>query len=447
MEILIKIGQFILSISILVILHELGHFIPAKIFKTRVEKFYLFFNPWFSLFKKKIKDTEYGIGWLPLGGYVKISGMIDESMDKEQMKKEPQPYEFRSKKPWQRFLIMFGGVFVNIITAIFIYAMITYTWGETYLPNKNVTYGISVMSKLGYDLGLKDGDKIISIDGKEEENFFSNMERIITGNTINIERGDSIINLKIPKNFIEQLIDSDNKLLFYPRFPFIIAGIQDSSINKNSGLQINDQIIRIQDNDINYFDEAKYLLEKNYSGEDISIYVKRGNDTAKINVTIDSNGKIGIYPAILSIMDMDKLGLYKTSSKDYGFFESFPKGISMSYERLKSQVQQFKKILNPSTGAYKGLGGFLSIGNMFPSEWNWKIFWNFTAFLSIMLAFFNILPIPALDGGHIMFLIYEIITKKKPSEKFLEYAQIVGFIILLSLFALAQGNDIIRLFK
>jgi len=446
MEIFIKVSQFILSLSILIVLHELGHFIPAKLFKTRVEKFYLFFDYKFSLFKKKIGDTVYGIGWIPLGGYVKISGMIDESMDTEQLEKEPQPWEFRSKPAWQRLIIMLGGVTVNFILGILIYIFMLNIWGEKYLPNENLKDGIWVQDQLGTDLGLQTGDKILTIDGNKIKKFRSLTLEFVNGNSFTIERNGEIIKKEIPLDFISKLIDKDKEqrnFISY-RYPFIIGAVSDSSKNINSGLQPKDLVIAINKKPIKYFDEAKSELE-NYKNQEITLTVKRDHSVEKdIPVFINNKGKIGVALAATSFADLEKMGYYKLETKTYTFLEAIPAGFNKTYETLVNYIKQLKKVFNPSTGAYKGLGGFISIGSIFPAVWDWQSFLGITAFLSIMLGFMNLLPIPALDGGHVVFVLYEMISGRKPSDKFLEYAQVAGFILLISLLLFANGNDVYR---
>ena len=448
MEILIKASQFILSLSLLIVLHELGHFIPAKLFKTKVEKFYLFFDYKFSLFKKKIGETVYGIGWIPLGGYVKIAGMIDESMDKEQMKQEPKPWEFRSKPAWQRLIIMLGGVTVNFILGILIYICLLWGYGEKFIPNENVKDGILVQDSLAIELGLKTGDKILSIDGQKIEKFGLLSVGFINGNNFTIERKGETIKKEIPTDFISKLIDRGKNAgsFINLRQPFVIADVPKDSPNASSGLLPKDIITAIQGEPITYFDQAKPLLEK-YKGQSISIDAKRGSTTISIPVTISEKATIGVLQGGLSESDLERLGYYQLANKSYSFMEAIPAGTTKAWTTLISYIKQLKKIVNPSTGAYKGLGGFISIGSIFPSAWSWYAFWNITAFLSIMLGFMNLLPIPALDGGHVVFTLWEMITGKKPSDKFLEYAQIAGFILLLTLLLFANGNDIFRVFK
>mgnify|MGYP005992619889 CR=1 FL=1 len=449
MEIFIKVSQFILSLSILIVLHELGHYIPAKIFKTRVEKFYLFFDYKFSLFKKKIGETVYGIGWIPLGGYVKISGMIDESMDTEQMQEEPKPWEFRSKPAWQRLIIMLGGVTVNFLLGIFIYILMMNIWGEQYLPNENLTDGVWVQNELGEELGLQTGDKILTIDGEKIQKFRDLFLEFINGNAYTIERNGEVIEKDIPVDFISKLVDGEKEDANFlsPRIPFFIGKVIDTLQNANSGLQPKDIVVAINKRPIKYFDEVDTEFSK-HKNEKVTLTVKRDNSTEDIDVTLDNDGKIGVQLAMMPQSDMEKLGYYKFETKTYTFIEAIPAGMNKAWTTFSSYLKQLKKIFNPSTGAYKGLGGFISIGSIFPSTWDWQTFLSITAFLSIMLGVMNLLPIPALDGGHVVFTLYEMISGRKPSDKFLEYAQIAGFIFLIALLLFANGNDIYRhLFK
>ena len=402
MEILIKASQFILSLSLLIVLHELGHFIPAKLFKTRVEKFYLFFDYKFSIFKKKIGETVYGIGWIPLGGYVKISGMIDESMDTEQLQEEPKPWEFRSKPAWQRLIIMLGGVFVNFILGIFIYIMLMYSYGEKYLPNENVANGVWVQDSLAVSLGLQNGDKILSVDGQEIKKFSNITIEFINGNNYTVERNGLIIKKELPVDFIDKLISRGKNagMIVRPRSPFMFAEFQENSLNANSELKDKDIVIAINGQSLKYQDEVESLLNEN-KGKEISMTVKRGEENKTFNVVVNDNGKLGVVIYGMTFSDLEKLGYYDLADINYSFADAIPAGINKSYETLTNYVKQLKKIFNPSTGAYKGLGGFISIGSIFPSTWSAESFWNITAFLSIMLGFMNLLPIPALDGGHV----------------------------------------------
>tara|TARA_B100001250_G_scaffold90953_1_gene75607 strand:+ start:434 stop:1771 length:1338 start_codon:yes stop_codon:yes gene_type:complete len=445
MEILIKALQLILSLSILVVLHELGHFLPAKYFKTKVEKFYLFFDPWFSLFKKKIGDTEYGVGWLPLGGYVKIAGMIDESMDKEQMKRAAEPWEFRAKPAWQRLIIMLGGVVVNLILGVFIYSMTLYTYGDKYLSNNSLSDGLWCVDDLSADLGFKTGDKILLIEGEPVERFSSIVEKMLSAKTITIERGGGNLDISLPNNFIEKLIENDKSMLFYPRIPAIVSSFIENSNAEQSGLKINDQIIGVNNMEIKYNDEMAKALSS-FKDSLVNILVNRGGEEYLLKVKVSQDGTIGYYPAFLTFNQFEELGVYEMTSQTYNLISCFPAGLNKAISKLDGYIDQFKLILNPDSGAYKGVGGFGAIGSLFPSKWNWERFWNLTAFLSLMLAFLNILPIPALDGGHVTFLLYEIVAGKPASEKFMEYAQIIGMLILLTLVVYANGNDIIKLF-
>ncbi len=439
MEVLVKIAQFLLSISILVILHEFGHFAFAKLFKTRVEKFYLFFNPWFSLFKVKKGETEYGLGWLPLGGYVKISGMIDESMDKEQMKLPAQPHEFRAKKSWQRLLIMLGGVLVNFVLALVIYSAVLYTWGEEYLPNQNVEYGITVDS-LAYDMGLRNGDKILSLDGEKLDDFQAFVSQLVLDDvkTIQVERDGSQREIPVPESIIPQLLNS--REFIFVRIPFYIGAFAKESPAKDAGFKIDDKMVAINGNLCEFHDQFVDTLS-HYKNSTVMISALRDADTVHYEVNVPETGLIGIG-AGGSVSDF-----FELESIEYSFMASIPAGIDKGLETFGSYLKQLKLIFSPKTEAYKSLGGFITIGKIFPGTWDWQAFWNLTAFLSIILAIMNVLPIPALDGGHVMFLLYEMVTGRKPSDKFLEYAQIAGMVLLLSLLLFANGNDIFKLFK
>lgn len=439
MEILIKASQLILSLSILVVLHELGHFIPAKLFKTRVEKFYLFFDAWFSLFKIKKGDTEYGIGWLPLGGYVKIAGMVDESMDKDQLKQEPQPWEFRSKPAWQRLIIMLGGVTVNVLLGIFIYTCVLWTWGEEYLPTQNVKYGIYCDST-ALNMGLKNGDKILSLDNKSVENFNKIPAEIILNNakTIQVERNGQKQDVVLPSNAIEQLIKSQAAFIF-PRQPFEIGAFVKDSEGQKAGLLENDRIIGLDSTKTEYFDEFKNEIQK-YKGKTVEVVVLRNNAETRVKVTIPESGLLGVAPKSID-------NYLTIATKEYSLAQAIPGGVRVAYTTFSDYIKQLKLLFKPETGAYKSMGGFITLGKVFSPEWDWHRFWTFTAFLSIVLAIMNILPIPALDGGHVMFLLWEVITGRKPSEKVMEYGQYVGMALLLALMLFANLNDIIKLFQ
>jgi regulator of sigma E protease len=445
MVILVKAAQLLLSLSLLVIIHEFGHFIFARIFKTRVEKFYLFFNPWFSLFKTKRGDTEYGIGWLPLGGYVKISGMIDESMDKEAMKLPPQPWEFRSKPSGQRLLIMLGGVLFNVLFAFLIYSMILFSWGEKYLPTQNVKYGI-ICDTLALNMGLQHGDKILSVDNHAVEDFHDIIPEIVYkgAKSIQVDRGGQQLNISVPGTFVKDYIEFSRKYkgkrdFIYFAYPFVARDFSVGSPAKAAGLMVNDKILGINGLDLPYFDLIVMEIKK-HPGDSVILNVDRNGTKMEFPSVITPEGQIGVYP-------QDPKSFFDLKEIKYGFFAAFPAGVKKGIETISSYLKDLKLIFSPETKAYKSLGGFIAIGNIFPSIWNWQVFWNMTAFLSIMLAVLNILPIPALDGGHVFFLGFEIITGKKPNDRFMEVAQIVGMILLLALVLYANGNDIMRLFQ
>lgn len=444
--IIIKTIQFFLSLSLLIILHELGHFIPAKLFKTRVEKFYLFFDVKFSLFKKKIGETVYGIGWLPLGGYVKIAGMIDESMDTEQMKQEPKPWEFRSKPAWQRLIIMLGGVTVNFLLAVVIYIGMAYAYGEQYIPMQSLRDGIWVTEQeIGDKLGIQTGDKIIAVDGNTIQAFDRVFLELINGNRITIERNGAYIEKDIPVDFIATLLKDEDKARFLSfRAPFIVHGVPQDSHNSEAGFSPDDEFLMLNGAPAVYRDQVMALLEAN-KGQDVAIAVQRGDGTQdQVVAHVNQEGKLGIEIGGFTLEDLEKKGYFDIETQTYSFWESIPAGIEKGVTILSSYTKQLKKIFNPETGAYKGVGGFAAIGSMFPDSWNWPAFWSTTALISIILAFMNILPIPALDGGHVMFLLYEMITRRKPSDKFLEHAQMVGFFLLIGLLLFANGNDLYK---
>lgn len=443
MEVFIKLAQFLLSLSLLIILHELGHFIPAKLFKTRVEKFYLFFDAKFSLIKKKIGETEYGIGWLPLGGYVKIAGMIDESMDKEQMSLPPQPWEFRSKPAWQRLIIMLGGVTVNFILAFVIYIGMAYAYGDFYLKNDELKDGVWVTNPVIENAGIQTGDKIVSIDGERVERFEPAINaKILTAHEIVVNRGGADRAITLPVNFIDRFINSDKTSLLMVRTPLVVGEVQDDSQNKNS-LKRKDIFVSINGQPLKYMDEVLTFIEAN-KNKTYPAVVIRDEKPTPITLKINEKGKLGIVLGSIPTDNLEKLGYYKFSREDYGFFESIPVGIVKGKDQLAGYWKQLKAIFTPSTGAYKGVGGFKAIFDIFPHSWSWEAFWGITALLSIMLGVMNLLPIPALDGGHVMFLLYEIISRRKPSDKFMEYAQLTGFVILIALVLFANGNDIYR---
>lgn len=442
MEIAIKLSQFLLSLSLLIILHELGHFIPAKLFKTRVEKFYLFFDIKFSLLKKKIGETEYGIGWLPLGGYVKISGMIDESMDKEQMALPPQPWEFRSKPAWQRLIIMLGGVTVNFILAFVIYIGMTYYYGDLYLKNSELKDGIAVTSKVGEELGFKTGDKILAIDGETVSKFNEVPNKLLFAKSVDIERNGTKQTISLPIDLIKKVMGGEKRPFIGWREPFAVGMVDDKSANI-ANLKPKDIILRMDSIPTKYTDQVVAYAEA-HKGQTVAAVVLRNEVETPVNLQINAQGKIGVYQARLSVESLEKLGIYTFTKQEYGFLESIPVGIAKGKEQLLGYGKQLKAIFNPETGAYKGVGGFKAIFDIFPKSWSWEVFWSITAILSIMLGVMNLLPIPALDGGHVVFLLYELISGKKPSDKFLENAQMVGFVLLITLLIFANGNDIYK---
>jgi regulator of sigma E protease len=438
----VKAAQFVLSFSILVILHEMGHFFPAKWFKCRVEKFYLFFNPWFSLIKKKIGETEYGLGWIPLGGYVKISGMIDESMDREQLKQPAQPWEFRSKPAWQRLIIMLGGVTVNVILAIIIFIMITWVWGEEYLPPQNVKYGIAADS-LGKTVGLRDGDVIYKVgeENVKDELRIPGLIQTTDPKSITVLREGHEVPLQIPSTMIKSLSKTKGAEFISIRFPSIVYDFTKDSRAEKAGVKKGDRLIGVDSIQTPYFQDFQREIRKR-KNSNVNVVALRGKDTVRINVKVNEDGMVGIAP----LSDIKKLG-FQTETKKYSFAESIPAGFNRCWKTLSSYMTGLKQIFTGRVAAKDSLGSVISIGNIFPGIWDWESFWTLTAVFSIILAFMNVLPIPGLDGGHALFTIYEMITGHKPGDKFIEYAQMVGMVLLLGLMLYAFGLDIWRLFK
>ena len=438
MDIFIKISQFILSLSLLIVLHELGHFIPAKLFKTKVEKFYLFFDYKFSIFKKKIGETVYGIGWIPLGGYVKIAGMIDESMDTEQMKEDPKPWEFRTKPAWQRLIIMLGGVTVNFLLGIFIYIMILNVWGEDYVSTDDVKSGFAV-SKEFEEYGFRNGDKILKINDEIPFNVLDVNKHLFLRDisTIEVEHLDgSNEKIALPEEIGLTMWTNGVMEPFLPRFVAIIDSVIPTSPGYKVGLQNNDKIISVDGNQVLFWDEFTSKVKANKEFDEMALVVKRNENIDTLYITPDAEGKIGVYPKNTLMEQVN------VNHKDYSFAESIPKGTSSAYWTLRDYMAQFKYVFTQKGAT--SLGGFGTILSIFPTEWDWQRFWSLTAFLSIMLAFMNLLPIPALDGGHVVFTLYEMISGRKPSDKFLEYAQIAGFIFLITLLLYANGNDVYK---
>jgi regulator of sigma E protease len=443
MGVVIQISQLLLSLSLLIILHELGHFLLARLFKVRVEKFYLFFDPWFSLFKVKRGETEYGLGWLPLGGYVKIAGMMDESMDKEQLKQPQQPYEFRSKPTWQRLLIMLGGVMVNLILGFLIYSMVLFAWGEKFLPNAAMKDGIWCVDSIAQEIGFKNGDRIVSINNKSIERFDDIFKEILFGGNVKVIRNNEETEFRLPEDFINKIINKRNLVLFYPRVPFIVKEVPDTSLNAASGLKPKDRVVGINGIAFAYYDEYQAIVDTIKPGA-VSLSVLRDGQQITIAATLNAQKKLGIFNIIPTFAELEKLGIYKLETNTFTFTRAIPAGFKMAKDKLGFYIRQFKILFNFKTEAYKGLGGFGTIGGLFQKTWEWDSFWEITAFLSLILAFMNVLPIPALDGGHVAFLFFEMITGRKPSDKFLEYAQIAGMILVLGLLLMANLNDVIR---
>ena len=435
---LIKALQLIVSLSILVIVHEFGHFIFARIFKVRVEKFYLFFDPWFALFRYKPKnsETEYGVGWLPLGGYCKISGMIDESMDKEAMAQPPKPYEFRSKPAGQRLLIMIGGVVFNFLLALFIYSMILFHWGDTYLPLKNMKMGMDY-SETFHNIGFQDGDILLKADTTTLDRFGEDCLRsVIEANNVTVLREGKEVVIPIPEDMMQRLL-RDKKGFAALRFPMIVKSLPDSlSSAALAGVLPGDSILSINNEMTPTFTDAVIALNKHRSQE-IQLGISRAGVHDTLTMQVDSLGKIGV-------MVVSPTEMYDLVTLKYNFFQSFPAGREKGVSTLTGYMNDMKYVFTKEGAS--SLGGFGAIGSLFPATWDWEVFWERTAWLSVILAFMNIIPIPALDGGHVMFLLYEVITRRKPSDKFLEYAQMAGMAFLFALLLYANGNDIIRYF-
>ena len=440
MDILIKICQFFLCFTILIGIHELGHFLMARVFRIRVEKFYIFFDPWFSIFKFRRGETEYGLGWLPLGGYCKIAGMIDESMDKEYQNREPQPWEFRSKPAWKRFLVMIAGVVMNVLLAVGIYIGICYAWGDAYFSNQDAKWGYN-FNEAAHELGFRDGDRFVSIDGEEVDNISEILNALIItegDRTVVVERDGRQVTLTLP---LEELI-AMRREKGYENFislpqPFVIDSVAAPGA---AALHKGDEIVGIASRrtgdsceNMDYNDYRAYL--ELHAGDTVTLAVLRGGSRMSLDVPVSEEGKLGVIRAA-----------YPLRTRQYSFWESIPAGIRKTGEVISSYWEQLKMIVQPKTKMYEELGGFIAIGSIFPSTWDWQDFWMKTAFLSIILAVMNILPIPGLDGGHAIFTFWEMITRRKVSDKVLETAQYVGLIIILFLLLYANGNDIYRFF-
>jgi len=460
MVVLLKIVQVILALSLLVLFHEFGHYSFAKLFKTRVEKFYLFFNPRFSLVRFKRfggkwhckffapnkdeewdahpEQTEYGIGWLPFGGYCKIAGMIDESMDTEAMKLPPQPWEFRTKKAWQRFFIMFGGVLFNFILAVILYAAILGTWGEEYLRNENAIYGVAV-NDLSRELGFRDGDRILAFDGQPVENFASLQVDLVRSQAreATVLRDGDTLTISIDPQYIPAMLNTPG--MFDLAFPFVIKEVQADSPNIGAGLQADDAVTGIDGQPMFIVQQIQRELGQ-HRGEIVTADIRRADTQLEVPLQVDTAGHIGV------LLDTDLNKFFDVTTRDYNLFSAVPAGAKKTWTTIRGYVQELGLIFSPKTKAYKSVGSFIAIGRIFPDTWDWYRFWSLCALLSIMLGVMNLLPIPALDGGHILFLIFEMLTGRKPSDKFMEVAEWIGMALLLLLMVLAFGNDIRSLF-
>ena len=438
MEIVIKVLQFFMSLSLLVAIHEFGHFIMARVVKIRVEKFYIFFDPWFSLFKWKRGETEYGVGWLPLGGYVKIAGMIDESMDLEQMQAPVQPYEFRAKPAWQRFMVMIAGVVMNILLAMMIYTGIRYAYGESYMANEDVKWGY-VFNESAERMGFRDGDKFVSVDGEAIDDVNEVRSKLLLTKEdrhVVVDRAGEQVAFTIPfEQMLEMRRNREYEDLYALRLPFFIDSLASASAI-DAGLQVGDQVVALNGEETIGVQEITDKLQQHKS-DTVTLTVLRSGVANELVVPINEEGKMGV---------MFKGDVFQPRTRTFTFFEAIPAGVSLALETVADYWQQLKLIFQPKTKMYEELGGFIAIGNIFPSEWNWLQFWTMTAFLSVILAVMNILPIPGLDGGHALFTLWEMITGRKPSDKFLEIMQYIGFAILFALLIYANGNDIYRLF-
>ncbi len=438
---LIQITQFLLGLSLLIVIHEFGHYLPARWFGVRIEKFYLFFDYKFSLFKKQIGETEWGIGWIPLGGYVKIVGMVDESMDTEGMSEEPEEWEFRAKPAWQRIIILTGGVIMNFITAYFIYVFLLLSYGKDYLPNESLVHGIWTNST-GIEMGLQNGDKILSIGDVVPESYReTGLEILLSqGEDIVVERNGREVTVPIRVESIEDMVKNKTFIgLIKPRMPYVVGAFVEGSIGETAGLQIGDSVVGLNGTTMLFFDQYLEEMPK-YAGEEVQLTYFRAGRSDTMNFLLPESGKIGVQNT------GEVFKYYEIQNKKYTMGQALAGGFGEVQSKLNSYVRQFKLIFNPKTEAYKEVGGFLTILKQYDNAWNWRHFWEFTAFLSIMLGFLNILPIPALDGGHVIFTLVEWISGRKPSIKVLEYAQMVGFFLLLALLLLANGNDVLKAF-
>lgn len=439
MDVLLKIIQVILSLSLLVLVHEFGHYITARIFRIRVEKFYLFFPPAILKFKPKKSDTEFGIGCIPLGGFCKISGMIDESMDKEAMAKPPQPWEFRSRPAWQRIIVLAGGVLMNVVLAIVLYIAILFTWGEQYIKNEDVIYGIEA-SSLAQEIGFENGDRILALDGNPAPDNFNEIHMDMLRDQVSrvtVLRDGDTVDVDIDPEYMPAMLNTPG--MFGIRLPIAVGGLPDTSINASADLRQGDRFLTADGRPVTWYQDLQAVLADN-AGRTVELSLLRDSDTVNVPVKVSQNGKIEV------LLQRDITDLHITQ-KEYGLLEAIPAGFMMTFTNIGHYIKELGLIFSPQTEAYKSVGSFITIGSIFPSSWNWQIFWNITALLSIMLAVMNLLPIPALDGGHILFTLYEMITGRKPSDRFMEVAQMIGMFLLLMIMILAFGNDLLRLFR
>lgn len=439
MDVLLKIIQVILSLSLLVLVHEFGHYITARIFKIRVEKFYLFFPPAIFKFKPKKSDTEFGIGCIPLGGFCKISGMIDESMDKEAMAKPPQPWEFRSRPAWQRIIVLAGGVLMNVVLAIVLYIAILFTWGEQYIKNEDVIYGIEA-SSLAQEIGFENGDRILALDGNPAPDNFNEIHMGMLRDQVSrvtVLRDGDTVDVDIDPEYMPAMLNTPG--MFGIRLPIAVGGLPDTSINAGADLRQGDRFLTADGRPVTWYQDLQAVLADN-AGRTVELSLLRDSDTVNVPVKVSQNGKIEV------LLQRDITDIHITQ-KEYGLLEAIPAGFMMTFTNIGHYIKELGLIFSPQTEAYKSVGSFITIGSIFPSSWNWQIFWNITALLSIMLAVMNLLPIPALDGGHILFTLYEMITGRKPSDRFMEVAQMIGMFLLLMIMILAFGNDLLRLFR
>lgn len=439
MDVILKIIQVILSLSLLVLVHEFGHYIAARIFRIRVEKFYLFFPPAIFKFKPKGSDTEFGIGCIPLGGFCKISGMIDESMDTEAMKKPPQPWELRSRPAWQRLIVMAGGVIMNVILAIVLYIAILFTWGEQYVRTQDAVYGIEV-SPLAKEIGFRDGDRILTFDGEPaSENFMDLQVDMLRDQVsrVTVLRESDTVDITIDPEYMPAMLNTPGMIGI--RLPILVGGVPDTSLNAGADLKVGDRFLSAADQPVTFYQDLQKALADN-AGKTVDLGLLRGTDTLTVPVRVGQDGKMGV------LLQRDASDI-KITRQEYTLIEAIPAGFLMTFTNIGHYIKELGLIFSPQTEAYKSVGSFIAIGSIFPSSWNWQIFWNITALLSIMLAVMNLLPIPALDGGHILFLLYEMITGRKPSDRFMEVAQMIGMILLLMIMVLAFGNDIMRLLR